>query len=248
VLGATLVDGRGDLLVFGGQVMKNVAGYDISRTLAGSMGTLGVIAEVSLKVLPQPTASATMRFECDQAEALKRLNAWGGQPLPISASAWWSGMLVLRLSGAGAAVDAAQRLFASQGGEPIDPPLAAAFWRGLRDQGDEFFATAAKAIDGQGAALWRVAAPQTAAPLALPGETLVEWGGAQRWLSTSADAAAVRAAAAACGGHATLFRAKGKSAGAFHPLAAANARIQRALMDALDPDRVFDRQRLVGEP
>jgi glycolate oxidase FAD binding subunit len=248
VLGAVLVDGRGELLGFGGQVMKNVAGYDVSRTLAGSMGTLGVIAEVSLKVLPLPTASATVRFESDQAEALKRLNAWGGQPLPISASAWWNGMLVLRLSGAAAAVDAAQRLFANQSGEPIDPPLAAAFWRGLRDHGDEFFATAAKAIDSAGASLWRIGVPQTAAPLPLPGETLIEWGGAQRWLSTNADADAVRAAAAAHGGHATLFRAADKHAGAFHLLAAANARIQRALMDAFDPDRVFDRARLAGEP
>jgi glycolate oxidase FAD binding subunit len=248
VLGATLVDGRGEVLSFGGQVMKNVAGYDFARTLAGSMGTLGVIAEVSLKVLPQPAATATMRFECDQAEALKRLNAWGGQPLPISASAWWSGMLVLRLSGAAAAVEAAQRAFASQGGEPIDPPLAVAFWRGLRDHGDEFFATAAKAIDDAGTPLWRLSLPQTAAPLDLPGQTLIEWGGAQRWLSTDADASRVRAAATALGGHATRFRARDPRAGVFHPLTPVAERIQRALMDAFDPDRVFDRARLLNPP
>jgi glycolate oxidase FAD binding subunit len=240
VLGATLLNGRGQVLTFGGQVMKNVAGYDVSRALAGSMGTLGVICEVSLKVLPLPPATATIRFECDQAEALKRLNAWGGQPLPISASAWWNGMLVLRLSGAKAAVEAALR---SLGGETIDAPMAAAFWRGLRDHGDEFFAAAAKAED-QGAALWRVALPQTAPPIALQGEQLVEWGGAQRWIVTRADAAMVRDAAERAGGHATLFRAQDKSAGAFHPLAPAAARIQRELMNAFDPDRVFDRNRL----
>jgi glycolate oxidase FAD binding subunit len=242
VLGATLLDGRGELLTFGGQVMKNVAGYDVSRALAGSMGTLGVVCEVSLKVLPVAPASATIRFECGEAEALERLNAWGGEPLPVSASAWWNGMLVLRLSGARAAVEAAQRQL---GGEPIDAPLADTFWRGLRDHGDEFFAAAAKAED-QGAALWRLSVAQTAPPLGLPGELLIEWGGALRWLAAAhADAAAVRDAAARAGGHATLFRAKHKPAdGAFHPLPPVQQRIQSALMDAFDPDRVFDRGRL----
>jgi glycolate oxidase FAD binding subunit len=243
VLGATLANGRGQMLTFGGQVMKNVAGYDVSRALAGSMGTLGVICEVSLKVLPVAVATATIRFECGQPEALKRLNAWGGEPLPISASAWWSGMLVLRLSGARAAVDAAQRQL---GGDVIDAPLAAAFWRGLRDHGDEFFATAAKAED-KGAALWRFSVASTAPPIALQGDQLIEWGGAQRWLCTSAGASLVRDAAVKAGGHATLFRGPDKSAGAFHPLAPANEKIQRALMDSFDPDRVFDRGRLWAE-
>jgi len=246
VLGATLLNGRGEILSFGGQVMKNVAGYDVSRALAGSMGALGVVCEVSLKVLPVAPASATIRFECEQAEALKRLNAWGGEPLPISASAWWSGMLVVRLAGARAAVDAAQRLFESTGGEPIDPPLAAAFWRGLRDHGDEFFAAAAKAED-DGAALWRLSVPATAPPLLLPGEQLIEWGGALRWWSTHASAASVRDVAAQAGGHATLFRGRDRRNGtvpAFHPLNAVQARLQTALADAFDPDRVFDRARL----
>lgn len=243
VLGATLANGRGQVLTFGGQVMKNVAGYDVSRALAGSMGTLGVICEVSLKVLPVAVATATIRFECDQPEALKRLNAWGGEPLPISASAWWSGMLVLRLSGARAAVEAAQRQL---GGDVIDPPLAAAFWRGLRDHGDEFFATAAKAED-KGAALWRLSVASTAPPIALQGEQLIEWGGAQRWLCTNASAALVRDAAAKSGGHATLFRGTDKSAGAFHPLTPAVEKIQRALRDSFDPDRVFNRGRLYAD-
>jgi glycolate oxidase FAD binding subunit len=240
VLGATLANGRGQVLTFGGQVMKNVAGYDVSRALAGSMGTLGVICEVSLKVLPVAVATATIRFECDQPAALKRLNAWGGEPLPISASAWWSGMLVLRLSGARAAVEAAQQQL---GGDVIDTPLAAAFWRGLRDHGDEFFATAAKAED-KGAALWRFSVASTAPPIALQGDQLIEWGGAQRWLCTNASATLVRDAAVKASGHATLFRGKDKSAGVFHPLAPANEKIQHALMDSFDPDRVFDRGRL----
>ena len=240
LLGATLLNGKGEVLSFGGQVMKNVAGYDVSRVLAGSMGILGVICEVSLKVLPRAIATATLRFEMDQAQALQKLNAWGGEPLPISASACWNGMLVIRLSGARAAVEAACRQL---GGEAIEPAWAAAFWQGLRDQSDEFFASALAAVKG-GAALWRLGVPQTAAPITLPGEQLVEWGGAQRWLCTPATAAQVREAATAAGGHATLFRSRDKSAEAFHPLSAPLARFHRELKKAFDPDRVFNRGRL----
>ena len=243
LLGATLLNGKGEVLSFGGQVMKNVAGYDVSRVLSGSMGVLGVICEVSLKVLPLPTATATLRFDLDQASALVQLNAWGGQPLPISASALWNGALVLRLAGARAAVDAAcQQL----GGEAIEAALAAAFWQGLRDQQDEFFTSASTAVDG-GAALWRLGLPQIAAPITLPGEQLVEWGGAQRWLCTPASAAQVREAASAAGGHATLFRGGDKSAGTFHPLSAPLARFHCELKRAFDPDRVFNRGRLYSE-
>ena len=240
VLGATLLNGRAEVLSFGGQVMKNVAGYDVSRVLAGSMGALGVICEVSLKVLPQPVATATLRFELDQAAALVRLNQWGGQPLPLSASAWWDGMLVLRLAGARAAVDAA---CTSLGGEAIEPGLAAAFWDGLRDHGDEFFAGALKAVQG-GATLWRLSLPQTAPVLALSGEQLIEWGGAQRWLCTSTPAAQLREAAAAAGGHATLFRGEDKTPGVFAPLSAPLERIQRQLKTAFDPEGVFNPGRL----
>ena len=243
LLGATLLNGKGEVLSFGGQVMKNVAGYDVSRVLAGSMGVLGLICEVSLKVLPLPIATATLRFEMAQAQALKQLHAWGGEPLPISASACWNGMLVIRLSGARAAVEAACRQL---GGEPIEPALAAGFWQGLRDQTDEFFSSAVAAIAG-GAALWRLGVAQTAAPIALPGEQLVEWGGAQRWLCTTATAALVRDAASAVGGHATLFRSRDKTVESFHPLAPPLARFHRELKKAFDPDRVFNRGRLYAE-
>jgi glycolate oxidase FAD binding subunit len=240
VLGATLLDGRGELLTFGGQVMKNVAGYDVSRVLAGSLGTLGVICEVSLKVLPIAPATRTLRLEKSQPAALRLLNEWAGLPLPLSASAWWDGLLVVRLAGAHAAVDAAA---ARLGGETIDEPLASTFGRGLRDHGDEFFAGAKKAAQGA-AALWRIALPSVAPPLALSGEQLIEWGGAQRWFATSTPAPAVREAARRAGGHATLFYAHDKSAGVFTPLAPPNARIQRALKDAFDPDRVFNPGRM----
>jgi glycolate oxidase FAD binding subunit len=217
-----------------------VAGYDVSRVIAGSMGVLGAICEVSLKVLPLPAASATLRFEMDQASAIRQLNEWAGRPLPLHASAWWQGLLVLRLSGAAAAVRAATQ---SLGGEVVPPELAAAFWTGLRDQSDEFFVSARAALDS-GATLWRLSLPQVAPPLALAGDCLIEWGGAQRWLIAQLPAAMVRDAAAAAGGHATLFLGHERSAGVFAPLQSPLDRIHRELKRAFDPDGVFNPGRL----
>ena len=241
VLGATLLNGRAECLSFGGQVMKNVAGYDVARLLAGSMGVLGVILEVSLKVLPLQPATATLRFELDEAAALKQLHAWGGQPLPLNASAWWAGTLLVRLRGARAAVDAA---LAKLGGERIADALATPFWDGLRDQTDEFFAKAGVAVAGGSAALWRLSLPQTAAPVALPGEQLIEWAGGQRWWCTAAPAATVRAAAEQAGGHATLWRGGDRAAGVFAPLSAPLARVHREMKREFDPAGLFNRGRL----
>ena len=222
--------------------MKNVAGYDVSRMLAGSMGILGVICEVSLKVLPVAPATLTLRLEMDAATAIRRVNEWGGQPLPLNASAWWEGTLVMRLSGAAAAVRA-------RSGEDR--------WRGRR-AGDGFgasgpgCATIATNSSSARCGRWKAApacgasrCPPPRAPLALSGEQLVEWGGAQRWLCTSAPAATLRNAAAAVGGHAVLFRATDKTAGAFAPLAPPLDRIHRELKRAFDPDGVFNPGRLV---
>ena len=239
VLGVTLLNGRAQVLSFGGQVMKNVAGYDVSRLLPGSLGVLGVVCEVSLKVLPVAPATATLRFEVPEDYALKRLQDWGAQPLPINASAWWDGMLVLRLSGAHAAVDAAR---AKLGGELVEPAMAAPFWTGLRDQCDEFFQAAHQAV-GQGATLWRLSLPLTAPVLDLPGEHLLEWGGAQRWVVTSTPAAAMRAMAEQVGGHATAFAGQ-KTGGVFTALSPPQARVHQALKLAFDPDRVFNPGRL----
>ncbi len=240
VLGLTLLNGKAEVLSFGGQVMKNVAGYDVSRVVAGSMGVLGAICEVSLKVLPLPAATATLRFEMDQASALQHLNQWAGRPLPLHASAWWQGLLVLRLSGAAAAVRAAVQ---SLGGELVPPELAAAFWEGLRDQRDEYFVNARAALD-RGATLWRLSLPPATPPLALDGDCLIEWGGAQRWLSATLPAAQVRDAAAAAGGHATLFMGHDRSAGVFAPLKSPLDRIHRELKRAFDPDGVFNLGRM----
>ena len=234
VLGVKLLDGKGEILNFGGQVMKNVAGYDVSRLMAGALGTLGLLLEVSLKVLPKTPAEATLRLELPQDQAIEAMNRWGGQPLPLSATCWSDGLLTLRLSGARAAVAAAKEKI---GGEAVAD--AEAFWRGVREQEDGFFSNAA--------ALWRLSLPAKTAPLSLPGEPLIEWGGALRWLACDGPAAAVREAAARAGGHATLFRGGDRSEGAFHPLPAPLMAIHRNLKRAFDPQGLFNPGRLYKE-
>ncbi|MDS4072946.1 MAG: glycolate oxidase subunit GlcE [Defluviicoccus sp.] len=240
VLGATLLDGNGELLTFGGQVMKNVAGYDVARLLAGSMGVLGAICEVSLKVLPVAPDRATLAFEWDETQALDRLNRWAGQPLPLNAGAWYEGRLYARLAGARAAVRAARDRL---GGVALEAGEADAWWESVRDHRHAFFTLTAAELAG-GECLWRLSVPATAAPLDLPGDRFIEWGGAQRWWRTRAPGEQTRAAAARAGGHATLFRAADKSAGVFAPLAPPLARIHRGLKQAFDPAGVFNPGRL----
>ncbi|MDE1999252.1 MAG: glycolate oxidase subunit GlcE [Burkholderiales bacterium] len=244
VLGCTLMNGRGEVLRFGGSVMKNVAGFDLSRLMAGSMGTLGVLLDVTLKVMPQPVSTATMRIEMTEADALVQVNQWAAQPIPLDASAWWDGMLVLRLRGARAAVaSSVQRLYRERGGELIAPPLADGFWQGVRDHSDEFFVRARQAVakgGGHGVTLWRVSVPPTAAPLGLPGEQLNEWFGAQRWVCTAAPADAVHDVAAKAGGHAQPFVST-----QVRPLTDASEmapvlrRLHERVQQAFDPDGVF---------
>jgi glycolate oxidase FAD binding subunit len=236
VLGVRMLDGRGDDLVFGGQVMKNVAGYDVSRLMAGAMGTLGLLLEVTLKVLPKPAAEATLRLEMPAAKALEMLNRWGGKPLPVSASAWRGGELGIRLSGAVAAVKSAREKI---GGDDVGASQAATFWMGVRDHADPFFAGDEP--------LWRVSVPSIAPALGLQAEQLIEWGGALRWLRTRADARTVRDAAARTGGHATLFRGGDKSAGVFHPLSAPLAKIHRNLKEEFDPAGILNRGRMYAD-
>jgi glycolate oxidase FAD binding subunit len=227
VLGAVLMDGAGEVLTFGGQVMKNVAGYDVSRLLAGSMGTLGLLLQGSVKVLPRTRIEATLRFACSEIDALRQLNEWGGMPLPISASCWHDGVLTLRLSGATAAVAAALNSF---GGETV--PDCAPFWASVREQQHPFF-------DGD-TPLWRLSVPSTTSALILPGRQLIEWGGALRWLKSDVDAATIRRTVSAAGGHATLFRGGDKNVGVFQPLAPALDRIHQRLKASFDPSHIFN--------
>jgi glycolate oxidase FAD binding subunit len=232
VLGTKIMDGKGDVLSFGGQVMKNVAGYDVSRLMAGSLGTLALLLEVSVKVLPRAFRETTLRFEIGEIDAIRKLNEWGGQPLPVSASCWNDGVLILRLSGAQAAVDAAVK---SLGGEVVAG--AESFWASLREQQHAFF--------GGDGALWRLSVPSTTSAIVLKGPQLIEWGGAQRWLRAEPDtAASIRRTVSAVGGHATLFRGGDKRAGVFHPLAPAVARIHERMKAAFDPSSVFNPGRM----
>ena len=234
VLGLRVLDGRGKNLVFGGQVIKNVAGFDVARLLVGSMGTLAVLLEISLKTLPRAPMETTLRFAMSEQEALQATNQWAGKPLPISATCYTDGTLTVRLSGAQAAVSAAREKL---GGEALDQ--AQDFWDGIRDQSAAFFSDAPT--------LWRVSLPSTAPPLRLAQRQLIEWGGALRWISGDLDAIKLRESVAALGGHATLFRAKTKSAPVFHPLAPALAAIHRRLKAAMDPQGIFNPGRMYPE-
>ena len=247
VLGVKLIDGTGQVLDFGGQVMKNVAGYDVSRLLAGSLGTLGLLAEVTLKVLPKPVAEQTLVFAMNEAEAIARLNEWGGQPLPISASFWYDGQLWLRLSGARAAVAAA---CSKLGGKALalDTTAGAAVnaqkhWISVREQTHPAFA---------GDILWRLALPSNAKPPGLDGLRAIEWGGALRWYAGEASEIrdAVRGAAARAGGHAVLYRAPESLRcleGAFAPLSPALLALHRRIKKSFDPKGILNPGRLYAE-
>jgi FAD/FMN-containing dehydrogenase len=243
VLGLTLLNGRGEVLSFGGQVAKNVAGYDVSRLIVGSLGILGIICEVSLKVLPINRATATLCFDWEESRALEQLRRWASQPLPVNASAWHDGRLHLRLAGAAAAVSAA---CGQLGGDVVAPETALAWWRSVRDQGQEFFALSESQL-AAGECLWRLSLPATAAPVKLPGRQFIEWHGAQRWWRTAAEAREVRDVAAQAGGHATRLRGAGKSEAVFSPVSEALMRIHRELKRAFDPVGIFNPGRLYAE-
>jgi len=256
VLGARMVNGKGEDMTFGGQVMKNVAGYDVSRLLAGSWGTLGIVTEVSLKVLPVAPAEATLMCAgIGQQAALDLLNRWGGQPLPLNASAWVrdataqpvADYLFVRLRGAVAAVEAAVTRMGADaqalGAQVLrmNNAEAGGDWRASGEQALQFFEPPSGEL-----CLWRLSVPQTAPALDLPYAQYIEWQGAQRWLWAPAAAVdELREAAQRVGGHASLFRASllggttDKAIGVIAPLDAVQQRIQRELQKQFDPQGVF---------
>ncbi|MGF6457329.1 glycolate oxidase subunit GlcE [Pseudomonas frederiksbergensis] len=229
VLGTRVISGLGTHLRFGGEVMKNVAGYDLSRLMVGSYGCLGVLTEVSLKVLPKPRQCLSISLDIDCARALENLAQWGQQPLPISAACHDGQRLYLRLEGGEGSVTAAhQRL----GGEPLD----SGYWADLNEQRLDFF--------NEGLPLWRLSLPNNLGPLDLPGEQLIDWGGAQRWLKSAADN--IQSRAHELGGHATCF-SHGVSETPFQPLAPALLRYHRQLKAQLDPQGLFNPGRMYAE-
>ena len=214
VLGARIMDGKGQDLTFGGKVMKNVAGYDISRLIPGSLGTLALLLEASVKVLPKPAATATLRCEISQAQALKILNEWAGQPLPISASCWigsatgGEGQLMIRLAGAAAAIQAAIPVMSSLVlATEVDPQIASTFWKDLREQKLAFFNRI-----GDSQTLYRLALPASCGPLNIPdaaNEIVLEWHGQQRWIIAPGDEVTfekIKQIATNHGGHASRFK------------------------------------------
>jgi glycolate oxidase FAD binding subunit len=258
VLGMTVMNAQGELLRYGGTVMKNVAGYDLSRLHTGALGTLGLILDVALKVLPEPAATATVCIACSQSKAIADANLFMSQPLPLSATAFEQaepgeslGRLSLRFSGAKAAVNAAIDLFTTKHGAQVLPSAAAdAFWLSLRDQSHSFFQPLASAAS---LSLWRLSLPScTPALLSLqeePRGCVLEWAGGQRWVWSAKPAAQMQQLAQDHGGHATLYRPAEAFTGSvpalrFTPLSPVLHRLHLQLKKQLDPQGVFNPGRL----
>lgn len=233
VLGCRLINGRGEILKFGGEVMKNVAGYDVSRLMAGALGTLGVLLEVSLKVLPRPESEQTVVQECSEASAMERMNRWAQQSLPISATCYDGASLFVRLSGTEGTIRAARKLI---GGEDVPPTRT--WWQKLKEHQHAFFSG--------NKPLWRLSLASNTPPIKLGGKWLYEWDGAQRWLVSDEPADRIRKAAEQAGGHATLYRAQGDADGVpvFHPLPDNLLKLHRNLKQAFDPKGIFNPGRM----
>lgn len=227
VLGTKIINGRGEILNFGGRVMKNVAGFDCSRLMTGAFGTLGILLEISLKVLPRPAASLTLVRACSEADAVSRMSGLFSKALPVDAAAYVDGCMHVRLSGS---VEAVEHVHLD-GDRLMD---AESFWRDLREQQLPFFKAPRP--------LWRIVVKPSTLPLQLPGEWLYDWGGAQRWLTSDADAATIRRVAEAAGGYATLFR--GRGAEPFHGLQSPLFSLHKSLKASFDPHGIFNPGRL----
>ncbi len=230
VLGTRVLTGDGRVLKFGGEVMKNVAGYDVARLMAGSLGLLGVLLDVSLKVLPSAPARRTLVVEASQAEALVRMGALARTGMPVTASAWLADRWYVRLDGSPPALDAAARPI---GGASLQDDLS--FWQGLREQTCDFFTNAR--------VLWRVTLPAHTPPLAVQAPALIEWNGVQRWYA-DVDADALRTAAAAARGHLTCFRGAPAESEVFAPLTPALLQLHRRLKAVFDPAGILNPGRM----
>ncbi len=227
VLGCKIINGNGEILHFGGEVMKNVAGYDVSRLMVGAMGELGLILEVSLKVLPRPALEKTLQLELEREQAADKMIALSSTSLPLSGLAWHDGILSVRLSGAEKNVRTAS---AQIGGQMLDEN---AYWQDLNEQKLDFFQKQGK--------LWRLSVPPASKTTALEGEFFHDWGGAQRWLKSEMDAKTIFKTANDMQGHATLFRSENHHGDRFAPLSGRLLSLQQNLKRTFDPHSIFNR-------
>ncbi|MDH3466340.1 MAG: glycolate oxidase subunit GlcE [Gammaproteobacteria bacterium] len=234
VLGVQCINGRAEFLSFGGQVMKNVAGYDVSRLMTGALGTLGLITEVSMKVLPAPAQEMTLRCSVSADRAIKLFTEWARQPLPVSGASHVDGVLRVRLSGTEVGVAAARAALAAE-----EDPGGDDFWRRLGAQSIAFF--------NDSRPIWRLSVPSAAPALDVDGDLLIDWGGALRWLKTDADVEQIRDAATRCGGHATLFRGGDRRGAVFQPLSPVLLNWHQNLKQAFDPGGIFNPGRMYPE-
>ena len=233
VLGTRVITGQGKLLRFGGEVMKNVAGYDLSRLMAGAYGTLGVLLDVSLKVLPVARTQITRVFEHSAAQALQQISDWQRKPWPITAAYWEDGKTYLRLAGATSSVESACEKL---GGETLNDDTS--FWRAVREHERPFFASDDRP-------LWRVSLPPAAAMLDIDGDCVIDWGGAQRWVQTDMEAVALRRVVKEAGGHATVYR--GDAQPRFHPIGESILALQQRLKKSMDPAGILNPGRIYPE-
>lgn len=274
-LGTRIISGRGEIMRFGGEVMKNVAGYDVSRLMVGAMGTLGVLLDISLKVLPKPEEELTVAIACDTTNAIRLMNEWATKPIAISATAFDGAQLYVRLSGSYSAIRAA---FKYVGNHILEE--GEIFWESVREHTHSFFPLRSKAMNdasmdiaapggedsfydlppdadfvaldtnkqstplSQDETLWRISVPSATPALAISGNWFFEWGGALRWLRSTAPAAEVRVAVTAARGHATIFYGNENKGHVFHPLPDGVAAIHRNLKNAFDPKRILNPGRM----
>ena len=234
VLGCKLLNGKGDIMKFGGQVMKNVAGYDVSRLMTGAYGTLGVMLELSLKVLPRPLATVSLYNECSQQQAITQMSGLLSKAQPVDGACYYKGQCYLRLSGSEQSIRAAQR---SLPGEMLSK--GSHFWQRLREHELSFFRSRKP--------LWRICVKPATPPLMIEGEWLLDWGGAQRWLRSDMDASAIRTVVKPHGGHVTLFRGGNRSGEVMQPLSPVMLQLQQRIKHSFDPHAIFNPGRLYVE-
>jgi len=233
VLGCTVLTGKGDILHVGGEVMKNVAGYDVSRLMAGNLGTLGILLDISIRVAPLDEAEMTLQFDCSAAEAIQKCNAWSAQSLSLSATSYTNEKLYVRLSGSQAANLAAQ---AKLGGIEIDGKT---FWRELREHQLPFFKSDTP--------LWRLSIATNTAELPIEGEDVIEWAGAQRWVTSTESEHNIRNTVELLGGHATLFRHGENIEETFHPLGGKLKQLHLNLKQVFDPFGILNFGRMYSD-